>query len=201
MTATATLSRTATTASKTTPQQAAAKRAAREAEAHSAQRAARKAAIRAAAARNNKKRFPLEPLMALLVRDLGSNVAGQRRLKVSGSSLIHARDNDLSWAKADEWAVRAGYHPVEVWGRDWFDSYDLTGFNEADGSDDLRDKRTGPTPLDEVAVLALTEAAQTAASRKTAREAAIAAADEGPSDEELHSSEIAEDVARANSFG
>ena len=60
----------------------------------------------------NDVRYPIEPLAAAM----GESPASLGRLLgLSGSSWKDARDNGLSEKRADRYAVRAGFHPYEIW--------------------------------------------------------------------------------------
>lgn len=60
--------------------------------------------------------YPLEPLLA----KMGNPTAGpaSRALGISGDSFKRYQANGLTEDQADRLAVRAGFHPLEVWD-DW----------------------------------------------------------------------------------
>ena len=70
------------------------------------------------------KRYPLEPLARLVGASSYTSLA--RELGVSGSMLSVYRTKGLTDAAADRLAVRAGWHPAEVW-PEWFDDALLGG--------------------------------------------------------------------------
>lgn len=61
------------------------------------------------------RRYPLDALVA--VSGL-SEAALARLVRLSGTTLKNARENGLREDAADRYAVRAGFHPAEVW-TDW----------------------------------------------------------------------------------
>lgn len=63
------------------------------------------------------KRYPLGPLAALMGVSLH---ACAKSLGVSGSTFQKYRDEGMLERSAERLAVRAGWHPAEVWG-DWLD--------------------------------------------------------------------------------
>ena len=38
-----------------------------------------------------------------------------KQLRVSGVTAKHAIDHGLTDRQADTWAIRLGYHPIEIW--------------------------------------------------------------------------------------
>ena len=58
------------------------------------------------------RRYPLEPLAAAMCMSLNAACV---QLGVSGSTLKKYRDDGVSERVADRLAVRAGFHPAEVW--------------------------------------------------------------------------------------
>lgn len=58
------------------------------------------------------ERLPFGPLEGLL-GGCGARVA--LRLGVQRRQVYRWRQTGVSWAQADELAVRAGYHPREIW--------------------------------------------------------------------------------------
>ena len=81
----------------------------------------------------------LFPMAALVERtDRSSEDHGTRRglSNLARAAAIHPSQASIAWQggagmltvrQADEWAVRAGYHPWEIWGDLWFDP---AAFNE-----------------------------------------------------------------------
>ena len=63
------------------------------------------------------RRYPVEPLCALMRLAPSTALV---RLGVSGSTMQKYRDEGVSARVADRLAVRAGYHPAEVW-PEWVD--------------------------------------------------------------------------------
>src|SRR5262245_6900567 len=61
------------------------------------------------------------PLTALLAASGLSRNGLARQLRLAGHTLRSASRRGLSNVQADRWAVRLGLHPVEVWGRSWYD--------------------------------------------------------------------------------
>jgi len=60
----------------------------------------------------NPRRYPVEPLAAAM----GLTVHGAlARLSVSGSTQADYRSRGVTYRVADRLAVRAGFHPAEVW--------------------------------------------------------------------------------------
>lgn len=86
-------------------------------------------------------RFALGPLEA--VCGVGGAGALARRLGLSRSAVQRARVGGLGVVQADEWAVRAGFHPFDVWGAAWFE---------------LDDGAAGPAGVDQAAAEAVGEA-------------------------------------------
>ena len=37
-----------------------------------------------------------------------------------GGAMTHALEHGLSWRQADNWAIKLGKHPCEVWGVRWW---------------------------------------------------------------------------------
>lgn len=83
------------------------------------------------AARCGGPRLPFEPLEEVLRRRLVDERVGRRvvgasvrvqalTLGVDPRQVLRWRHQGVTWAQADELAVRAGYHPGDVWGRDWW---------------------------------------------------------------------------------
>ncbi|MCU1458897.1 MAG: hypothetical protein JWL73_2989 [Actinomycetia bacterium] len=62
--------------------------------------------------------FPIDPLEALLGHPNVSSLA--RRLRCGGSEIATARAWGWTWAQADRYATRAGFHPAEVWPDLWW---------------------------------------------------------------------------------
>lgn len=57
--------------------------------------------------------FPLEPLERLTLAPVA------KTLRTNSAELAQARQLGLTIDQADRWALRAGYHPAEVWGDLW----------------------------------------------------------------------------------
>jgi hypothetical protein len=70
-------------------------------------------------ARCREPRLPFEPLEELVSGRCGLRTA--RTLGVDPRQVYRWRAGGLSWAKADELAVRIGLHPVDVWGAEWWE--------------------------------------------------------------------------------
>jgi hypothetical protein len=66
--------------------------------------------------RRERITFPVEPLLELLGHHPG---ALTKILRCSGVELTTARTLGWTWKQADRYAVRAGYHPAEVWPDLW----------------------------------------------------------------------------------
>lgn len=66
--------------------------------------------------------LPFEPLEALLAT--GCGVLTAQLLGVNRRQVYRWRETGVSWAQADELAIRAGLHPSSVWGRSWWDGID-----------------------------------------------------------------------------
>lgn len=64
-------------------------------------------------------RLPFEPLERLLSGSCAGATA--RTLGVDLRQIYRWRRQGVTWALADELAVRVGLHPAVVWGRDWWD--------------------------------------------------------------------------------
>jgi hypothetical protein len=64
-----------------------------------------------------QQRLPFDPLDAVMQqKGLSYNSFG-----VAGSrSIARYKHNGLTWEAADEWACKLGYHPLEIWGQNWF---------------------------------------------------------------------------------
>lgn len=60
----------------------------------------------------NPRRYPLQPLEARL-HQTDHNLA--RTLNINHHTLQHLRTHGLTWQQADRYAIRAGYHPTELW--------------------------------------------------------------------------------------
>lgn len=68
------------------------------------------------ARRLGRLRWPLQPLL----ERTGVSAAGLAQLiGVAPRSVRAARPGGLTDSRADEWATRAGLHPVVVWGWEW----------------------------------------------------------------------------------
>lgn len=78
-------------------------------------------------------KLPIRPLEELLERSLTDIVGAKGGARRACSTVRHAellsvhvrqlhrwRHQGVTWAQADELAVRAGYHPGDVWGRAWW---------------------------------------------------------------------------------
>lgn len=61
------------------------------------------------------RRYPIEPLLALLAERGLSTTAAGLLLGCSGSSMKDALERGVLVKAADRFANRAGYHPAEVW--------------------------------------------------------------------------------------
>lgn len=66
-------------------------------------------------------RYPLHELEALLGWPIQAELAEE--CGVTWVAVQGWIRRGLSWAQADELATRFGYHPIEVWGADWFEQY------------------------------------------------------------------------------
>ncbi len=64
-------------------------------------------------------RWPLGPLVELLGVQGAEAVAN--RLKTTGENVRRAAEFGLPDATADRWAIRAGFHPAQVW-PEWIDA-------------------------------------------------------------------------------
>lgn len=81
--------------------------------------------------------FPLEPLLTR-VRPRGTRPGSgvevlARVAAIDVRNVYRVRgdqDGLLTVKQADEWAVRCGFHPWEIWGDDWFDA---AAYKEGDG--------------------------------------------------------------------
>jgi hypothetical protein len=65
-------------------------------------------------------RLPFGPLEQLVSG--GCGLATARELGVHPRQVYRWRRYGVTWAQADELATRAGWHPAEVWGADWWDA-------------------------------------------------------------------------------
>ena len=63
-------------------------------------------------------RLPLAPLERILAAGCASGAA--RALDVNPRQIYRWRRTGVSWAQADELAVRVGVHPSAVWGAAWW---------------------------------------------------------------------------------
>lgn len=65
-------------------------------------------------------RWPLGPLVAMT----GQKDPGEinRALQRETNELRRAAEFGLTDDQADRWAIRAGYHPAQVWGPEWIDA-------------------------------------------------------------------------------
>jgi hypothetical protein len=61
------------------------------------------------------RRYPIEPLLDMLAHRGLSQHAAAELVGMSGSSLVAAREKGLLVKAADRCAMRAGFHPAEVW--------------------------------------------------------------------------------------
>lgn len=87
----------------------------------------------AEASRCGGAKLPLGPLEEILERSLDDIAAPGWQTRRACSTVRHAellgvhqrqlyrwRHQGLTWAQADLLAVRIGFHPGDVWGRDWW---------------------------------------------------------------------------------
>lgn len=64
-------------------------------------------------------RLPLEPLAAAVRLERGADVDVRRVLGCSGETWLDALERGVTPWTADRWAIRAGWHPIEIWGSAW----------------------------------------------------------------------------------
>ena len=62
--------------------------------------------------------WPIKPLLDATGLTLVTHFA--RRVKANGQTARRAYTKGLTDRQADQWAIRLGYHPGEIW-PDWFD--------------------------------------------------------------------------------
>ena len=72
------------------------------------------------AARCGGPKLPFGPLDVVLGEQ--SERATAALLGVAPRTVTRWRLDGLTWAQADELAVRIGLHPLEVWGTAWWDA-------------------------------------------------------------------------------
>lgn len=68
------------------------------------------------------ERLPFAPLEQIAGKGCGLQTA--RALGIHPRMVYRWRHNGLTWAQADELAVRLGLHPATVWGRAWWAAAD-----------------------------------------------------------------------------
>ena len=58
-------------------------------------------------------KWPMDPLFKVSRADNVWQL--MKQLRVSGVTAKHAIDYGLTDRQADTWAIRLGYHPIEIW--------------------------------------------------------------------------------------
>lgn len=79
------------------------------------------------------RRLPTRPLFEATRAETNNQLA--EMLGISRKAVAAAARRGLTVWKADEWAVRAGLHPSNVWSEEFYDNlYESDSEEETDGS-------------------------------------------------------------------